>query len=463
MIKHGDQNLFLGLYIDISTSIPNTIEDFMTHLREAWKSLRLEVPIIALQVYHVPVKNRPFPRPYMVYDVARSTSEVDRWAEDTVFLMEGYKDLDDLRYHIGQDPLPPTDFVPQTYVYALSKSSKSYGIPLTHLLTELESRSLAINCFTIFPTTSVIPTIRNWRRRRCDGEKNPEILYLSCWMLFKVMNRLSKTRKETLLKKIPGEIREGPAYDKTLAEVMYGLGRCSAHSHPFQSIIRPMFDVKKQNPRTRRLYYTFTLEESARIKAACAPTRSMPEKLTVNHLLHGSISLLPILDNPPKEDSNAVVFFWGLVDARTRLNPKYSRDYPGYCLAMSPIQLPVSLYDKFSHEDRRTLVLEFAKAMRDEVDMLLQGPPPPPWCGPWYSGDGRDSIYLSPTHEVDGRQILELTDFFIGLNKCEPGPFFRATEWNGRIMLSVDFNELAVETKIVQRWMDMWRDLLLAL
>ncbi|GJJ08073.1 hypothetical protein Clacol_002280 [Clathrus columnatus] len=94
---------------------------------------------------------------------------------------------------------------------------------------------------------------------------------------------------------------------------------------------------------------------------------------------------------------------------------------------------------------------------------MLGGSPFPPWCGPTYSADGRGSDYLSSSHEVNGRKIIDVSDFFIGVNRCDPGPCFRATEWNGRIMLSVDYNELAVERKVVQRWMDMWRELILFL
>ncbi|GJJ08070.1 hypothetical protein Clacol_002277 [Clathrus columnatus] len=81
--------------------------------------------------------------------------------------------------------------------------------------------------------------------------------------------------------------------------------------------------------------------------------------------------------------------------------------------------------------------------------------------GPWYAGDGRGSLYLMPSYEVDGQNVLEISNFFVGLNKCDPGPSFHGTEWNGRIILSVDFNELAVEPEIVERWMDLWINLLL--
>ena len=47
------------------------------------------------------------------------------------------------------------------------------------------------------------------------------------------------------------------------------------------------------------------------------------------------------------------------------------------------------------------------------------------------------------------------------LTPCFISRFFRATEWNGRIMLSADFNELAVEPSIVDGWMKKWSELIL--
>ncbi|GJJ08101.1 hypothetical protein Clacol_002309 [Clathrus columnatus] len=484
VLRHGDGNLFLGLDIKLSTSLD--AEDFMAHLRQAWKSLRWDVPIVALQIVHVPIKGFPLPKLYMVYDVATSASEANTWAEDTVLLKEGYKDLDDLRYQIGQDPLPPTDLKPETYVYVLPKSPDSFGLLIHASHAPFDGAGLKIvgnKLLSHLANYIGNPDYQNEEVKRMRwGSESANLVPAVLDVVQRYEPAVEDSSGNIIEKEIPGEIREGPVYEKTLAEVMDGLDKGLAHSHPFKSIIQPMFDVRQQNPRTRRICYTFTLEESVKIKNACAQTKSpTSEKLTVNHLrtVHGSLSLLPILDNPPEKNSNAVIFFWGIFDSRRKLIPQY-HNHPGYCLAMSPIQIPVSLYERFSGEDQRTLVLEFSKAIYkeykkqagysslvsivgEEADRILQGPPLPPWCGPWYSGDGRGSLHLSPNHEVEGRQILQLSDFFLGLNRCEPGPFFRAAEWNGRITLSVDFNELAVEPKVVQRWMDLWRDLLLTI
>jgi hypothetical protein len=43
--------------------------------------------------------------------------------------------------------------------------------------------------------------------------------------------------------------------------------------------------------------------------------------------------------------------------------------------------------------------------------------------GPWYGGDGRGETYLDPVHKNSrGEVVLELDDFFVALNKTDPGP-----------------------------------------
>jgi len=158
-------------------------------------------------------------------------------------------------------------------------------------------------------------------------------------------------------------------------------------------------------------------------------------------------------------------------------------DYPGYCLGMSPIQIPlVDIEDIIGAVDdnRKPVVIELAKAIQKEykkqasypslcaiqnelVESMLALPPPAPWSGPAFSGDGRGSTYLRHKYPLCGPTAIELSDFFIGLNKTDPGPFFRITEWRGRIMLSADFNECAVDPKVVDGWMNSWASSLLSI
>lgn len=129
--------------------------------------------------------------------------------------------------------------------------------------------------------------------------------------------------------------------------------------------------------------------------------------------------------------------------------------YPGYCLSMSAIQVPVKLVDPYrdallgasntasndvtSSPELKSALIAFAKSVKhaytrqsaypslqaiafDQVNMMLSAPPPPPWCGPWFSGDGRTSSYLADKYLSEDKVTLEVDDFFLGLNKTDPGP-----------------------------------------
>ena len=146
-----------------------------------------------------------------------------------------------------------------------------------------------------------------------------------------------------------------------------------------------------------------------------------------------------MLDNPPQKNSPNLVFLYGLVDSRNRLLKEYrgAEGYPGYCLGMSSIQVPVAIADKYAasggvESNKKSAIFDFAKAVKEEykrqaafpallavenqqVEMMVGSPPPPPFCGPWFAGDGRGSIYLRPKYPQSGSSIIEVTDFFVGL------------------------------------------------
>lgn len=230
-------------------------------------------------------------------------------------------------------------------------------------------------------------------------------------------------------------------------------------AHQFRSVKQPLYDQNKDTPLTRRIANTFTLEQSQKIIDAC---RNAPDRLTINHLgklrfkkrtcnrksetflALGCLSLLVVLDNPPESGSPNVVFYQGLVDGRQRLARRYrgALDYPGYCLGMSSIQIPVNIVDEYEGkvgENLKSAVLDFARSVKaeymrqsafpallaivnEEVELMLSAPPPPPWCGPSFGPDGRGSIYLKPRYPHEGNTIMEITDFFVGLGKTDPGP-----------------------------------------
>lgn len=197
-------------------------------------------------------------------------------------------------------------------------------------------------------------------------------------------------------------------------------------------------------PKTRRLGHKFTVEESIRIQAAGSiGNNGLTEKLTVNHLVHGALTLLPLFDNPPAPNTDAVVLYFGLVDGRSYLRKEYREPqaFPGYCLGMSSLHIRASLFHQFSKDDKRGLVLEYAKETKREYvrqaaypcliavttqqgDLMMNAPPSPPWAGPAYAADGKGAFYLHPKYVAgnEGKTIIEVDDFILGLNKCDPGP-----------------------------------------
>ncbi|KAF8153966.1 hypothetical protein B0H34DRAFT_799882 [Crassisporium funariophilum] len=509
LTKHGEQNLFLGVYLTIST--PLEPSQFHEHAKSTWKSLRWEVPTIAASTSHTWHEGKA-PTSFIVYDVATSTEDVDGWVGETLELRENYatRTLDDLRYDVGQEPIPAKDFDRQTFLYLVPYSKTKFGLLLRTSHTPFDGSGVKIlmtkllTHLTKYIAEPTYPALQSNQMKW--GAEGTRLLPIVTEILRKREPAVIDDSGVVISKELLPEFREGKEYFDCLTEVMTDLGTgipvryhlvepitkprtalisCDLffqRAHTFKSFIQPPFDPATSKPKTRRIQHTFSITESRQIKSAGAVGGKITEKLTVNHLAQGALSLLPLFDNPPPPNSDALVFYYGLVDGRPRLSKEYrgALDYPGYCLGMSSLWIPVSLFQAHSIDDRKTLVIEFAKAVRKEYlkqaafpslvaiqpqlgDFMLSTPPPPPWSGPAYSADGRGHIYLHPKYPAEGSTVIEITDFFIGLNRCEPGPFFRCTEWNGRMILSVDYNELAVEDKVVVGWLRLWADLLLGL
>lgn len=76
------------------------------------------------------------------------------------------------------------------------------------------------------------------------------------------------------------------------------------------------------------------------------------------------------LDNPPSAStpSDAAFVFYGLADCRSRLSAEYSgkNGYPGYCLGMSPIVVPLSLFTSAAPDGERAQLLQLTSAVKSE-------------------------------------------------------------------------------------------------
>ncbi|KAL5492789.1 hypothetical protein ACEPAI_4237 [Sanghuangporus weigelae] len=484
--KQGEQNLFLGTYMQIYQ--PYQILDtsnFIDLLRKAWISLRWDVPTVASQILHEPRDGSPMPVSLLVYTLASDRTDVEAWAMETVILKEGFKDLDTLRYDIVKGVIPDRDLVPQTFLYCLPISPTSFGLLLytSHVPFDGTGVKVLMSRFLehLSRYISDSPYEASEIARHKWGEENVNLLPISSEVL-RGREPAEFDGDGNLIKpEIPEEPREGPKYTETLDQVLADFARGIQVGHQFKSVKYPLYDQNKDTPLTRRVAHTFTIEQSKKIIEAC---QRAPDRLTVSHLALGCLSLLVVMDNPPEPGSPNVVLYHGLVDGRHRLAKPYrgTLDYPGYCLGNSSIQIPVNIVDKYAgnvSDNLKSAIFDFAQAVKKEyvrqssfpallaivneqVDLMLSAPPPPPSCAPWFGGDGRGAVYLKPKYPQESDTVLEIMDFFVALGKTDPGPFFRITEWNGRIMLSADYNQKAVERDVVEGWMKKWAELILS-
>lgn len=154
-----------------------------------------------------------------------------------------------------------------------------------------------------------------------------------------------------------------------------------------------------------------------------------------------ALCLLTINDNPPSPESDSLIFLnYGVVNARQRLEERY-RDvqaYPAYCLGITSLHIPASIFHDHPADDTRGILYDFAKAVKKEYakqaeypsllaiqpqfwDGVLHHIPLPPWTGPHYVGDGKGSTYLSPKY-ASGEAVIEIDHFFVSLNVADPGP-----------------------------------------
>lgn len=85
---------------------------------------------------------------------------------------------------------------------------------------------------------------------------------------------------------------------------------------------------------------------------------------------HAALTLVAAFDNPAQAGTpaDAAFVYYGLVDARARLAAPYNaRDaYPGYCLGMSVIQVPLSLCPTAAAPDTRDALIKVAHIVKEQ-------------------------------------------------------------------------------------------------
>ncbi|GBE89886.1 hypothetical protein SCP_1702120 [Sparassis crispa] len=449
--NHGEQYLFLGVKAVIATPVSSA--RLAALAREAWIALRFETPTIAAHTEH---DNAGLP--FITYRTAKDADEVGDWALRTVRLAEGTPDLDDLRFELGKKFIPEANG-DQTFLYIVSLSDTSYDFLLHTSHVPFDGAGIKI-LLTVFFT------------KLAKYIDNPALAAQVQLNWGTEAKNLLPCVSEALG---PKEDRSGENYIQTLGGIMSDLDSAMPHQYGFKA--------RNFGPGpTRRMFYTFSQDESKRLLNAVKG-----RGFTLNHIAHAAISLVCALDNPPNTSTSpdARFAYYGLADSRTRLAALYSEKlgYPGYALGVSVIQIPVSAAVATAGESNEQVLLRLASIVKDEytkqraypsllgvvcqqVDLMILGlkaleGPPPPWMGPWYAGDGVGETYLQPAYsDAKGIDIIKINDFFVSLNKTDPGPFFRSYSWDGKLTLSVDANINAMPKGDVEGFMKKWVELL---
>ncbi|KZT28675.1 hypothetical protein NEOLEDRAFT_1057767 [Neolentinus lepideus HHB14362 ss-1] len=451
---YGEQKLFLA--VDLQLSSPISTTNFLSRAKEAWIEIRFYVPTVGGSTEQAKDGTS-----LVTYRAIKDQAEATAWANHTVRLFEGSTDMDAARVEIGKLTIPePTG--EQTFIYIVPRSETSYGVILfTH--------------HTPFDGAGTKIVMNRYIRSLAQHIDNPFLAQSQQFHWGEEVKNLLPAVPQILG---PAEATEGDDYQKTLGAVMGSLISGARSRYGFREHI-PNFGPGA----TRRIAYSFPIEDSLKLFQA-----SRDLGFTINHIAHAAICLVCLYDNPPtaSTSSDAAFTFNGLVDARGRLAPQYTgkEGYPGYCLAMSSINIPISVATAISASGEKVQLLAVAEYIKteyakqrgfpcflavssQEIDILVTGvkegtaTPSPPWMGPSYAGDGRGETYLDPEHGgATGKPTIKVLDYFTSLNKHDPGPFFRSFSWNNKYTLSADYNEAAMPAEAVKGFMQKWQDLI---
>lgn len=228
LTKHGEQNLFLGIYASLSQGVSLTPAELLEHVKSAWKSLRWEVPALAATTSHTWHVDK-VPTTFIVYDAAQSTQDVDKWLQETVELQQDYqsKTLDELRYDIGQEPIPVNDFDRQTFLYVVSYSPTKFGLLLRTAHTTFDGAGVKILMTKLITHLQKYITDPGYAAAQASvmkwGTEGERLLPIVTEVLRKHEPAVIDDNGVVISQELPAEPREGKEYFETLGDVMTGL------------------------------------------------------------------------------------------------------------------------------------------------------------------------------------------------------------------------------------------------
>lgn len=230
LTKHGEQNLFLGIYATLS--IPLDSETLFNHVQSAWRSLRWEVPIIAATTSHTWHGEGKVPTTFIVYDEAKSEEDIQKWLDETTKIFPTYgaenKTLDDLRYDIGQVPIPVNDFDRQTFIYLVPYSETKFGLLLhtSHVPVDGSGIKILMTKFLGHLVSHIGDPAGYARSENAKiqwGKEADHLLPIVTEILREEEPEEKDVNGKVINEAKKAEPRDGPGYWTTLGDVMNGL------------------------------------------------------------------------------------------------------------------------------------------------------------------------------------------------------------------------------------------------
>lgn len=249
--NHAEQNLFLGVYITLST--PTAVSEVLERARDAWVAVRFSTPTIAAHTEQDKADNT-----LLTYRVAAGAADAQAWARRTIRFHETHKDLDELRFEVGQRRIPEENG-DQTFLYLISRSDTSYGVLMhtTHVPFDAGGTKIIMNRF-----------LNKFAQYLAD----PSLVATEKFAWGTEAVNLTPAAGQILG---PNEVADGSVYEATLTAILTDWVTAMPVRCPFPSVndahlsfsVQRMHGLKARNfgpGPTRRLSYTFSLEESLR-------------------------------------------------------------------------------------------------------------------------------------------------------------------------------------------------------
>lgn len=172
-----------------------------------------------------------------MYSPATSAADVTAWAQSTVQLREepAEQNLDVLREHVGAGILPSADLQLQTFLYVVpisepeSGSGSTFGLLLRTTHVPFDGTGLKVLASALLTHLAKYIAERDYAAKestRCTwGSEGDNLLPAANDLLRGSEEAELDAAGNVITPALPAEVKEGPAYDACLAEIMSDLAK----------------------------------------------------------------------------------------------------------------------------------------------------------------------------------------------------------------------------------------------